>query len=155
MGVEFVELPLEIDPIPEKRVIPVFAPEGPDQSLHAWVRHRDMGNRLDLLGHEGPWIGEPPVNAESWAVFGADLHRRRVTGNDLIEHAAHRRIIDVPAADAESDDTAGTHIGHHEGLMTHNGIDSQRNRSTRQRLSLVCAKMVSQKGPEAPGRFDP
>ncbi|HVA39337.1 MAG TPA: hypothetical protein VNF49_01635 [Candidatus Binataceae bacterium] len=38
LGSEFVELPLKIDRIPEERVVEIFAPDGPDQSIHEWVR---------------------------------------------------------------------------------------------------------------------
>jgi len=50
-------------------------------------------------------------------VIGADPRRWRVIGDGMIEHAAHSRTVDVFASDAESDDTAGTHVDHHKDPM--------------------------------------
>ncbi len=37
IGAELTELPVQIDRIPLKRVIQIFAPDRPDQSFHEWV----------------------------------------------------------------------------------------------------------------------
>ena len=44
IGMESVELPLEVDRIPEERLVVKFAPDRPDNSFHEWMRHRDMGH---------------------------------------------------------------------------------------------------------------
>src|SRR5665213_937346 len=55
------------------------------------------------------------MKAEQRIVIRADLSRRHVAGNGLIEHATHRRIVDVFATDA--DDAPGEHIDDHKDPM--------------------------------------
>jgi hypothetical protein len=59
-------------------------------------------------------MNEPPVESEQRIVIGADPRRWRIAGNGLIEHTARRYPIDVFAADAESDDSPGKYVDHHE-----------------------------------------
>ena len=43
IGADVFDIAMKIDRIPEERVVEIFAPDGPDQSFHEWVRHRDIG----------------------------------------------------------------------------------------------------------------
>ena len=66
IGLVFVELPLKIDRIPEEHMIQIFAPDRADQSFHEWVRHRDVGYRLDLLDPEDPYLAAPAARGPQW-----------------------------------------------------------------------------------------
>jgi len=57
------------------------------------------------------------MKAEQRIVIGAYPNGRHMTGNGLIEYAAHRRTVDVFAADAKTDDAAGTHVVDHKDPM--------------------------------------
>jgi len=52
IGAEFSELPVQIDRIPEERVVQIFAPDRPDQSFDKRVRRWDIRHRFDLLDLE-------------------------------------------------------------------------------------------------------
>lgn len=55
------------------------------------------------------------MNAEQWVVILADPSGQRVSGNGPIEHAAHRRAVDVLTADAKADEASGEHIHDQQG----------------------------------------
>ena len=57
------------------------------------------------------------MKTEQWVVIGADPRRWRMTGDGLIEHAAHGRTVDVFVSDAESAEPTGTHVDHHKDPM--------------------------------------
>ncbi len=63
---------MRINQIPEERMVEIFAPDGTDQSFHEWVRHRDIGHRLDLRDPGDPQVRGPPVKAEQWVVIRID-----------------------------------------------------------------------------------
>ena len=91
------------------------------------------------------------MKTEQWVVIGADLRRWRMTGNGLIEHAAHGRTVDVFVSDAESAEPTGTHVDHHKDPMATQQDRLATNRSTLQRPSLVGVRKVSQDRPETLG----
>jgi hypothetical protein len=84
-------------------------------------------------------------------MIGTDQRRRRVAADRLIEHAAHSLAVDVLAADAEADDAAGKHVDGHQDPPAAKHDRLATKQSTLQRLSLACAKKVSQEGPERSG----
>lgn len=112
-GSECVERSVQIDRIPLKRVIQIFAPDRPDSSFDERVRHRSVRHRPDLPDVENPQVRVPSMKAEQRIVSRTDPNWRRMAGNGLIEHAAYRRAVGGFAADAEADDTAGENIDAH------------------------------------------
>jgi hypothetical protein len=75
-----------------------------------------------------------------------------VTNDGMIEHAAHRRTVDVLAADAESDDAAGEHIDDYKGPMA----AEQYRLATKQihapeAVLGLCEEGEPGRTPEAPG----
>ena len=109
---------MKIDRIAEERMVEIFAPDGTDQSFHEWVRHRDIGHRLDLRDLEDPQVRGPPVKAEQWVAIRTDPNVGWVAGNGVIEHAAQSWTVDGFVADAEAADSADEHIDDHTDPMT-------------------------------------
>ena len=72
---EFSQLPGEIGDVPEEHAIEKLAPNRPDQPFDERMRHRGVGDRLDLLDLEYAQVGEPTVEAEQWVVIGAEVFR--------------------------------------------------------------------------------
>ena len=54
VGLEFTQLPRQIDRIPEERVVKILAPNRADQSFNERMRNRDVRNRFDLIDFEHP-----------------------------------------------------------------------------------------------------
>ena len=111
---EAFELAAKVDRIPEERAVEVLAPNRPDQSLDEGMRHRHVRDGLDLFDLEDSQIGEPSVKAKQRIVIRTQPRRRRMARNGLIEHATHDWTVNGLAADAESDDSTGIHVDHHE-----------------------------------------
>ena len=72
---EFLQLPLQIERIPEEQAIEMLAANGADQSFHKWMRGRHIRNRLDLVDFEDAQVGEPAMKAKQGIVIGADVRR--------------------------------------------------------------------------------
>jgi len=72
---ECVQLPRQVDRVPEEDVIEVFAADGADQPVNERMRNRRVRNRLDLLDREDAQVGQPTVEAEQRIVIGADTFR--------------------------------------------------------------------------------
>jgi hypothetical protein len=69
------QLARQVERVPEKHLIEDLAPDGADQPFDERMRHRDVGNRSDLLDVEYPKIGKPTVKPEQGIVVGAELFR--------------------------------------------------------------------------------
>ena len=72
---ERAQLPRQVDRVPEKHVIEIFAADGADQPFNERMRNRRVRNRLDLLDREDAQVGQPTVEAEQRVVIGADMLR--------------------------------------------------------------------------------
>ncbi len=57
------------------------------------------------------------MTAKQRVLVRTDQNGRCMAGNGPIEHAAHRRIVDVCASNIESDDATGEHIDDHMDPM--------------------------------------
>ena len=60
---EFIQLPRQVDGVPEEYAIKVLAPDCSDQPFDERMRDRSVGDRLDLLDLEDAQVGEPAVEA--------------------------------------------------------------------------------------------
>ena len=49
---ECLQLPRQVDRVPEEHVIEIFAADGADQAFNERMRNRRAWNRLDLLDRE-------------------------------------------------------------------------------------------------------
>ena len=58
---EAFELALQIDRVPEHRLIEVLAAYRSDGALDEWMRHRDKGNGLYLFDFENPQVCLPSM----------------------------------------------------------------------------------------------
>lgn len=56
---ERLELALEVNCVPEQRVVEEFLPNRADEPFHEGVGPRNVGNRLDLLDSQDPQIRLP------------------------------------------------------------------------------------------------
>ena len=148
---EVFELALKVVRIPEERVVEVFAPNSPDQSFNEGMRHRGVRHGFDFLDLEDPKVGEPPVESEQRIVIGAEPRRWRIAGNGLVDirHTDTPSMYSPPMPNPMIRRVNTSITTRTQWLRSK--IDSQRKRSTLQRLSLVCAKKVSQEGPEESG----
>ena len=72
---EFLQLPLQIERVPEEHTIEIFATNGADQSFRERMRNRHMRNRPDLSDLEDTQVGEPAMKAKQGVVVGADVFR--------------------------------------------------------------------------------
>ena len=72
---EFIQLPREVDHVPEQYVIEILASNRAHQPLHERMGNWGVRNRLDFLDLDDPQIGEPTVEAKQRVVVGADVFR--------------------------------------------------------------------------------
>ena len=72
---ERLQLPRQVDYIPEEHAIEIFVANGADQPFDERMRNRDLRNRFDLLDFEYAQVGEPTVKAKQRIVVGADVFR--------------------------------------------------------------------------------
>jgi hypothetical protein len=61
---ECVQLPRQVDRVPEEHVIEIFAADGANQPFNEWLRNRRVWNRLDLLDREDAQVGQPTMETE-------------------------------------------------------------------------------------------
>src|SRR3984957_5575177 len=95
-------------------------------------------------------MGLPLVKLIKRIVVGAEVLRHAaLTANGAVEHSTERDPIDRTGLDAEANDTARVLIDNDKDPVGAQGADSQRNRSTLQRLSFMWPRNVSQDGPAA------
>jgi len=133
-----LRLSIEVGRIPEECSVEVFAPNGPDQSLDEGMRHRGVRDGLDFLDLEESEVREPSVDAEQGIVIGADSPGRCLAGDGLIEQAAAPSMNSPPMPKPMNRRVYTSITTRTQWLQSR--IDSPRNRSTLQRLSLVCAQ---------------
>ena len=72
---EFIQLPGQVDHVPEEHAIEILAPNRADQPFDERMRDRSVRNRLDLLDLEDAQVGEPAVEAKQRVVIGAEVFR--------------------------------------------------------------------------------
>ena len=85
---ECLQLPRQIDCVPEQLPIEIFAANGDDQAFDARMRNRDkQGDFLDL---EHAQVGEPKVEGKQRRVIGANVFRQRWAGDGVIDPPANR-----------------------------------------------------------------
>ena len=72
---ESLQLSRQVDRVPEEDAVQVLVPDRADQTLNERVRHRRVGDRLDLIDLEDAQVDEPAVKAKSRIVVGADAFR--------------------------------------------------------------------------------
>lgn len=116
------------------------------------MRHRGVRDGLNFVDLEDSQVREPSVEAEQGIVIGADSPGRCLASDDLIEQAGYCCAIDELAADAETDESTGIHVDHHE-----DPVATKQDRLTTKQIGApktvlgVCARKVSQEGPEDSG----
>ena len=110
---EFAQFPRQIDCIPEELSIKNLAPNCADQSFNERMRNWNVGNRLDLFDLEHAQVGQPAVETKQRIVVGAQMPRKRPSGDYLVEHPANRHAAQVSALNAEAEDAAREHVHHH------------------------------------------
>ena len=86
---ERLQLSRQIRGVPEQDAIQVLAPDRADQTLNERMRHRCVGDRLDLLDLADAQVGAPAVEAKQRVVIGADVFRWGPAGDGMVEHSAH------------------------------------------------------------------
>lgn len=106
-----------------------------------------MRDGFDFLDLEDPKVGEPPVESEQRIVVGADPRRWHIAGNGLVNsrHRVGPSMCSLPMPNPMMRRVNTSMTTRTQWLRRR--IDSQRKRSTLQRLSLVCARKLSQEGP--------
>ncbi len=65
---EGLQLARQIDRVQEENAVQVLAPNRADQTLNERMRHRCVGDRLDLLDLTDAQVGEPAVGAKQRVV---------------------------------------------------------------------------------------
>ena len=75
MDTERLQLPLQIERIPEEHAIEIFAANCTDQPFDERMRNRRIGHRLDLVDFDDTQVGEPAMKAKQRVVVGADVFR--------------------------------------------------------------------------------
>ena len=68
---ECVQLTRQVDRVPEKLAVQIFATDRADQPFDERMRHWRVRNRLDLLELEDAKVGEPAVKAKQRIVIRA------------------------------------------------------------------------------------
>lgn len=84
---ERLELALEVNCVPEQRVVEEFLPNRADEPFHEGVGPRNVGNRLDLLDSQDPQIRLPTVKLEQRIVVGAEVARQALSRNGAVEQS--------------------------------------------------------------------
>ena len=115
---ECLQLPGQVDYIPEEHAIEIFTANGADQFFDERMRNRDVQNRLDLFDLEYAQVGEPTMKTKQRIVVGADVFRQRLTGDGVIEHSTNRAPIYKCTFDAETDEPAREYVHDQHHPMT-------------------------------------
>src|SRR5689334_1498399 len=74
-------------------------------------------DRLDLFDLEYTQISEPTIEPKQWVVVGTQLPRKRLSGDNLVEHPANRGATEVGALNAKANDPTCEHVHHHHDPM--------------------------------------
>ena len=61
---EAIQLPMQVETVPEEYLVEILAPEGSDEPLDERMRARHERNRLDFLDVENAQISSPTMKAE-------------------------------------------------------------------------------------------
>lgn len=69
------QLSLQVKRISKEDAVEILAAQSADESFHKRMRHRNMGNGLDLVNFKYPQIRQPAVKATQRIVIGADVFR--------------------------------------------------------------------------------
>jgi hypothetical protein len=72
---EGLQLSRQIDRVPEEDAVQLLAPDRANQTLNERMRHRCVGDRLDLVDLADAQVGAPAVEAKQRVVIGADMRR--------------------------------------------------------------------------------
>ena len=115
---EFAKLPHQVERIPEKHVIEIFASNGSNQPFDKGMRNRDAGDRLDLLDLEYAQIGQPTVKAEQGVVIGADVFGWWLAGDGVVEHPAYGDAVNRSGFDAKADESSRKDVHDHHYPVT-------------------------------------
>src|SRR5215470_611529 len=57
------------------------------------------------------------METKQWVVVGTQVPRKRLCGDDLVEHPANRRATGLSALNAKTDDPTCEHVHHHHDPM--------------------------------------
>ena len=99
-----VELPFKVALVPKERVIEVFAPDGPDQSLDESVRSRCAGHRVDFINLKDPKVRPPALETKQRIVIRGKMFRHVLSRDRAVEHPADAGTVEIGGADAKADD---------------------------------------------------
>jgi hypothetical protein len=64
IGGESIQLPMEVEAVPEEGLVEILAPKGSDEPLDERMRARHEGDRLDFLDVENSQISSPTMKPE-------------------------------------------------------------------------------------------
>ncbi len=89
-----IQFILQIDFIPEQRLIQILASYCANKSFYIRMRDRRKGNRLHFFNFQDAKIGFPAMKLKERVVICTYTVRNIFLDNDLIEHAASGWTID-------------------------------------------------------------
>ena len=85
-----IELAVQIALVPKQRLIEVFAPYGPDQSLDESVRPGCAGKGLDLINLKDPKVRQPALKTKQRIVIRGKIFRHALSRDRVVEHCTRR-----------------------------------------------------------------
>ena len=113
-----IQLPLQIEGIPEQDMIEILAPDGSDQPFDKRMRNGHVGYRFNLLDTQNAQVGPPSVERKQRIVIGAEIPWNTYVRHGSIKHSTERRPIDVPALNRQPDDAPAELIHDHQHPVT-------------------------------------
>ena len=79
IGSESIQLPAQVEAVPEEGLVEILAPKGSDEPRDERVRARHEGDRLDFLDVENSQIRSPAMKAEKRVKIGTEALGKKLT----------------------------------------------------------------------------
>jgi hypothetical protein len=127
IGSELIQLAMQVEAVPEERVVEILAPKRSDQPLDERMRARHEGDGLEFLDVENSQIRPPAMKPEQWVMIGTEALGKWLSASGPVEHAADADAVDMRGFDTESDDTTRKHVHHyhHPEALQQDGFASK------------------------------
>jgi hypothetical protein len=110
MIVVFLKLPqfsFKIAGCPIEDVIQQFSTDGSNQPFNERMGHGDVRDGFQLGDFKDPQVGAPLSELKQRIVIAAQPERQgTLAGNDLVEHPADSRPVDIAGVHSESNDAS-------------------------------------------------
>jgi len=116
------QFPLQVQRIPEQRLVEKLSTYRSDQALNEGVAQRHIRHRLDRLDVQYPQAGLPSVISRQRIMIGAEITRKRVSRDHAIEHTAQRQTVHIANVNSKSDDSPAELIHHDRDPMGLQGV---------------------------------